>query len=62
MKLIYRASTFNFEPQSLPTYRQPHAINWRYGKSSEISPRVTQKPVYHQPHAINWRWQVNTCI
>jgi hypothetical protein len=56
MKLIYRASTFNFEPSSIPTYH-PHPINWRYQVNGEEYPRNLPKMTYHQPRAINWRWQ-----
>lgn len=59
MKLIYRASIFDFEPQSLPAYHQPHAINWRYqvpGESYEPARRIIQPYIF--PKAINWRYQI----
>lgn len=59
MKLIYRAATINFEPQALPAYRQPHAINWRYQVPGEsYEPTTPIKQSYSFPKAINWRWQV----
>lgn len=58
MKLIYRGSIFEFEPQSLPAYRHPHTINWRYqvpGQSYEPTTRIIQP--YFSPKTINWRYQ-----
>jgi hypothetical protein len=54
MKLIYRATTINHQPQSLPAYRQPNSINWRYRQAGQIFNEMTEQPVYHQPRAINW--------